>query len=214
MRTDTTYYQVTGGEPLEFCRDWRNRTKAGEQVFSDYAKAKGGVGFVRVTRNRFGGVIFSGAEPTGWRLHRRACADGTQFAKPVVRGAGAAEGKVFQAEMDALPLLPDDDEFADRFGFPATVEYTKPDGSSGTAHIRSSFYRAIIAWVNDGDSFWVVLPNLEDRVAELHRNGWAVTPDSWVIPEGMIASTRARYELAIAANKVAQEEALSPGAAA
>lgn len=208
MQTDTVYYQVTGGEPLEFCRDWRDRTKAGERVFAEFAKAKGGIGFVRVARNRLGGVVFGRGElPPGWRWHRRACADGTEFAKPIVRGAGSVEGKMLQAEIDALPPLLADEEFCDRFGFPTTVECDTGDGGNVTASVCNGFYRATIAWVNPGDSFWIVLPNLAERVGDWEGRGWKVTPNSWTLPDGLIPSSRARYELAIAADKVAREEA-------
>lgn len=205
---DTIYYEVTGNEPLEFCRDWRERAQAVTEAYGAYAEAKGGIGHVRLGRG-LGGVIFKGEPPVGWREHRTPCRDGARFAKPVKRGAGAAEGKALQAEIDALPKLPSDDEFCDRFSFPRQVEYTA-EGREGFASIHQGFWQtAQIAWIDKGDSFYIVLPDFAGRVAELEAKGWVVTPREWKLPAGLKPSSRARYELAQAAAKVAAEEAMA-----
>lgn len=206
MFGDTIYYEVRGGATLAFCRDWRIRARAVENVYAEYAAAKAGVGFVRHARDRFGGVIFSGDEPLGWKRHRTPCRDGTYFSKPVKRGEGAAEGKAFQVEIDALPPLPADDEVLPIIGFPRSFDYTKA-GKSGTGSVSQGFSTAQIAWIDEGDSFWIVLPDFAKRVAVMQERGYTVAPDSWSAPEGMKPSSRARYELAQAAAKVALEEA-------
>lgn len=204
--SEQVYYEVTHGEPLEFCRDWRVRAQAVEKIYRNYAESKGGIGFVRHQNNQFGGVIFSGNIPLGWKKYKTPCRDGTYFYKPTKRGEGAQEGKILQTEIDQLPKFPSDEEFLERFGLARTAEYDDGKGRTGTTSFVSMFSPVNIAWINECDSFWIVLPDFAARAAEMEGKGYTLNQREWIIPDGLKRSSRSRYELAQAADKVEKEE--------
>lgn len=200
------YYQVTGGEPLAFCRDFRERRTAKREEFMAFVEAKGAEGFVCGFGN-LAGLIFARDEaPAGWVVKSSGrTADGRRFFYPRKR---SAEGKALLAEMEALGREPSPMEFADRFGVPGSLRYTKSATNYGMTTLNGVFpYTSFVAWTDAGDSFWVVLPDIDAEVARYTGDGYVCEPTGWTPPEGLKRSSRARYDLAVAAAKVAEEEA-------
>lgn len=198
------YYRVTGGEPLAFCLEYRARRSAAHDRFADYSESKGGIGFVEWW-GKLGGLLFAhNAEiPKGLVQHKRPASDGRAIWRPAGRGA---EGKAFRAEFDALEPMPSGNEFAERFGIPRSLTYRKDERQWGSMVLTGIFPdTAFIAWV--GDEFFVVLPDIDAEIAGRVAEGYACEPSSWMLPEGLERSSRAHYELALAKQKVAEEEA-------
>ncbi len=200
----SVFYRVTGGDPMEFCRDFREcRTKVREE-WAAFSKSQGAVGFVE-NWGFVAGLIFpQDAEiPKGWKAGKRKASDGSIIHFPAKRGE---DGKVARAALDALPREPLNTEFADRFGVPSSLTYRKGEGNWGTMALNGIFpYASFIAWV--GDEFFVVLPDIDAEIADKVSQGYSCEPESWTPPQGIERSSRAHYDLALAKQKVAQEEA-------
>jgi len=204
---DSIYYRVTGGAALEFCRAYRDGWKFTERLWNDYAKEKGGVGHVRLGERKFGGIIFpkQPEKEDGWKRHQRSCRDGTRFYVPIQRGTGNAAGKALQAEFDALPLGPDAEDICDVIGFPKKIN-AKVDGKDRAYGVLSLFTPVQIAWTDQNDNFFVVLPDVNATLRSITEKGGAVETPEWAIPDGLEVSSRKRYELAVAEAAVRAEE--------
>ena len=197
------YYRVVSGEPLAFCLDYRARRSASHKRFAEYSESKGAIGFVDWW-GALGGLIFERDAdiPKGLIRHKRLAADGSTIWKPDKRPAG----KVLRAEFDALERLPSGNEFADRFGVPQSLKYLKSDQNYGMMRLNGIFPdTAFIAWV--GEELFVVLPDIDAEIAAKVAEGYVCEPSEWKAPDGIIRSSRAHYELALARQKVAEEEA-------
>lgn len=201
------YYRVTGGEPLEFCFDFRKRRTAVREQWHKFSKERGAKGFVE----RWGflaGLIFPhDAEiPNGWKAEKRKASDGSTIHAPAKRGDAGASVK---AALEDLPREPLNTEFADRFGVPSVLKYTKSEHEWGSTVLNGVFpYTSFVAWV--GDEFFVVLPDIDAEVAEKVARGYSCEPSGWTPPSGIERSSRAHYDLALAKQRVAQEEAETP----
>ena len=97
------YYEVTGGEPLAFCRDFRERRTGKRREFMAFVEAKGAEGFVCGFGNLAGLIFPRDTAPTGWTANARRSADGRRFFAPRKR---TVEGKALIAEMEALGREP------------------------------------------------------------------------------------------------------------
>ena len=191
---DGIYYRVKGGIALAFCRQFRDEWKAVEQKWSDYTKSKGGIGHVRFGRQRFGGIVFN-REPSkgdGWKQHPRRTRDGTSFYVPY------KAAKDLHAEINALPVGPADADICLVIGFPTLIQR---DG--GTPYgVVSVFDPVQIAWTDQGDNFFVVLPDVNKTIDATEK---ATTP-RWIVPDDLEPSSRKRYELAVAQAAVDEDE--------
>ncbi|WP_068091038.1 hypothetical protein [Novosphingobium rosa] len=198
------FYHVEGGEPLEFCRDMKVRRNAKMSEFADYSEAKGGIGYVD-SWGRFGAIVFEeGAPvPTGLRAEKRLTKDGRVYYRPSKK---TASGRALLAEFDALGRLPMSDEFATHFGIPTSLSYRQSEKCYGNMALHSGgFSTAQVLWVYD--DFWVILPDIAAIIDEKSAAGFTCDPASFTVPAGLTRSTEARYELAMAAAKVREEEA-------
>lgn len=196
------YYRAVLGDVLAFCLEYRERRAAGHKRFADYSASKGGIGFVDYWGS-LGGLIFEDDQPQGegWTASRRAASDGRKIYQPSKRGAA---GKALRAEFDALEPLPSNNEFAKRFGVPMGLSYSKGEHQHGSMMLSAVFPDAsFVAWV--GDEFFVVLPDVVGAIERKTSEGYECEPAEWSPPEGLEPSSRARYELALAAAKVAAE---------
>lgn len=199
------YYRVLGGEPLEFCRSFRDKRTAQREKFLDFAKSHAAIAFVEFW-GELGGLVFGPNTdvPAGWRKHRRPTSDGNPLYVP----SGRKDGKAVREAIAALGREPSPDEFAKRFGIPHSLTYRKSAESWGAMRLTAIFpYTTFIAWVDDGDSFWLVLPDIDEEIRSKIEEGYACEPSGWTAPDGIERSTRAHYELAVAAAKVAELEA-------
>ncbi len=205
---EAIYYRVSGGAVLDFCRAYREGWKATERMWNDYAKEKGGVGHVRLGSRKFGGVIFpiAPAKEDGWKRHQRSCRDGTRFYLPIQRGVGNVPGKALQAEFDALPLAPDAEDICDVIGFPRQIK-AKVDGKGRTYGVLSLFTPVQIAWPDQLDTFFVVLPDVNATLHSITEKGGIAETPFWSAPDGLEVSSRKRYELAVAEAAVRADEA-------
>lgn len=205
---DSIYYRANGGAALDFCRVYREGWKATERRWNDYAKEKGGVGHVRLGARKFGGIIFPKPpeKEDGWKRHQRSCRDGTRFYVPIQRGTGNAAGKALQAEFDALPLGPDAEDICDVIGFPKKIN-AKVDGKDRTYGVLSLFAPVQIAWTDQSDTFFVVLPDVNATLHNITENGGIAEAPFWSAPDGLDVSSRKRYELAVAEAAVRADEA-------
>lgn len=197
--SESVYYEVTGGEPLEFCRDFRARSTAAHEDLLRYAESKGGEGYT-TSFNHLAGVIFPDDKaPAGWVAYKRKTDDGRPHFHPAKRNKALTE------EFAAVAPRPSGREFAKRFNVPTSLEYEGTGGVHGSMAIGNPFEPVHVGWI--GESFWVTLPNAATAKALREACGYTVKTADFVPPEGLQRSSRARYELALAAHKVAQEEA-------
>lgn len=204
---DSIYYRVTGGAALDFCREYRAKWKEVEAAWDAYAKQKDAAGHVRLGRTKFGGLIFrkSPDKSSGWKQHRQTTRDASQFYVPYASGPSRDAGKALQAEIDALPVGPDDAEICPVIGFPTSVDYER-DGRSGTYGVISIFSPAQIAWTDQGDTFFVVLPDVNATIRRCAERGEMTSTPEWSPPVGVELSSRLKYELAVAEAAVRAED--------
>jgi hypothetical protein len=202
------FYRITGGAPLEFCLSFKARWKSKMAEFGAYSTAKGGEGFTEMF-GYFGSVIFAhGAKiPDGFVAMKRRTNDGQIAYVPAKR---TAAGKIIKAEFDALGRFPMSDEFCHHFSIPTSLSYRKQGEGHGHMALHSGgFSTAQVLWVND--DFWVILPDIAEVIAEKAAKGWDCDPSQFCPPIGIERSSKARYELAIAAAKVLEEEGKANG---
>lgn len=198
------FYRVTGGEPLAFCLDFRERRAAVREQWHSFSEAQGAGGFVE----RWGflvGLIFPyDAEiPAGWKAEKRKASDGSTIHSPAKRGD---DGKAAKALIDALPREPLNTEFSDRFGIPGHLTYRKSENNWGSMVLNGVFpYTSFVAWAED--EFFVILPDIDAVIAEKVADGYKCEPESWAPPLGIERSSRAHYDLAVAKKRVAEEDA-------
>ena len=206
----TIYYKVSGGEPLEFCKDWlaRRRTRGAE--ITEWAKEHGATEWVpgsapdAIGGWAVDGLIFENDTPPDsalWKARKRRSSDGHTVFAPTLRSAA---GKALAKEMQSMEPLPSMDEFTRRFNHPTLLSYEKPD-SKGSCLLRPIFLTAVrIGWI--GDEFWIAAPDVAAHAAAYMAEGYAVEPVGWAAPEGMEPLTRAHYDLALAQHEVAKLE--------
>ena len=202
------YYEATGGDVLAFCLDYRDRMTAQREVFFDYAKAKGAKGWVGGW-GEFSGLLYDrdAERPKGLVAARRGTSDGETVWRPHGK---SPDGKALRAEFAALGKEPRGHEFSTRFNIPSSLRYRKSETHHGSMALNAIFPdSAFIGWTGQDASlrFWVVLPDIDGAISDKTAEGFACEPPAWTIPDGLIRSSRARYELALAAQKVAEEEA-------
>ncbi len=205
------YYRVTGGEPLEFCKDWLARRSARGAEITAWAEAHGAKGWVPGSApNAIGGwavdgLVFDGDTPPDavlWKARKRLTSDGYCCFAPSKR---SAEGKALAKEMETMAPLPSMDEFCSRFNHPHSLDYRKPQKSYGSCRIGASFLTTVhIGWI--GEEFWIAAPDVAARAAEYVAEGYTVEPMGWTVPDGMEPLTRAHYDLALAQHRVAKLE--------
>jgi hypothetical protein len=190
---------------LAFCIDYRERCGAKRDVYSAYAESKGAKGWMGGLYG-ISGLIFGGdvAVPKGWKKERRRASDGTTWHSP---HRATPEGKALLAEIAELGRMPYPDEFAERFGIPQSLSYRKDGDRHGMQRLVGAFpHTSFVGWVRDEGGFWVVLPDVDTIIAEHTADGFVCEPSGWSLPDGLERSSRARYELALAQAKVADEE--------
>lgn len=204
--TQVFYEVLPGTEAYEFCHDYHRLFMAKRAEYVAYAESKGADGWVGGSIFGLTGLMFRhGVEiPDGLRKSRRKTSSGDVFYIPGVR---TAAGKALKAEFEALGQPPSSDTFCDRFGIPRGLRYRKSGQEYGSIHLTSGgFSTAQIIWPQAG-RYWVVLPDIDAEIAQYRERGCTVKPDGWTLPDGLKKSSRARWELALAAAKVAEEEA-------
>ena len=198
------FYHAVGGAPLAFCKDLKARSLTKQREFAAYSESKGGIGFTE-SFGFFGGVIFEddAKRPTGFKVERRRTRDGHTFCTPEKR---TAAGKALRSEFDALGRFPMSDEFAEQFAIPQILRYSKDgdQGYNGSRVLHScGLSTSQVIWA--GDDFWVVLPDIEEEILGHVRDGCVCEPANFIAPEGLERSTKARWELALAAHRVNEE---------
>lgn len=205
------YYEALNGEPLAFCADYRLRLIAQREVFYAFAKSKGARGWVGGWGDLWGLVYDHDAErPKGLIADKRRTLDGETRWRPHGK---SPEGKALSAEFAALGREPRGSEFSTRFDIPQQLSYADPNnpGHHGAMGLTAIFPEsAFIGWTGSGDAdltFWVVLPDIDGIIAGKTAEGYVCAPNSWTLPDGLKRSSRARYDLALAAAKVAEEDA-------
>lgn len=206
MSDERVYYQVTPGSDVhEFCSDWRQRQiEIGERLTA-WANSKGGTGWVPGFDGSLVSVIFGGADaPAGWRKAKYKSADGYPQHTPAVR---TVEGKALREEIAALERLPRHDEFLTAFDIPRAVD-VHGDQSRRTWSLRPGGWSICdVGWI--GETFWIVLPDIDAFKAKVAKEGLTMDPADIRLPEALVRSSRARYELAIAQHKVDEEERIA-----
>lgn len=196
------YYQVEpGSEVHAFCVDWRERQiEIGERLTA-WAEAKGAERWIVGFDGSLVSLVFPGEPPVGWRRAKTLSADGYVRYTPMKR---TEEGKAIAAEIAKLEKLPSHDEFLDKFNFPRAVKVKGPNATGTWALAPGRLSVCDMGWI--GDTYWIVLPNLEEFYEQLEREGMEVDGDPIMLPKGMTKSSRARYDLALAQHAVDMEE--------
>lgn len=205
---NNVFYKVTGGEPLAFCADYRERLIARRKVFHEYAKSKDAKGWTGAWGDFFGLLYDRDADrPKGLVAAKRKTKDGYTVWRPHGK---SPEGKALSREFDELGREPRGHEFSERFNIPESLRYKKSEMNYGSMRLTAIFPdSAFIGWTGEGDAmtFWVVLPDIDGAIADKTAEGYTCDPAGWTVPEGIERSTRARYDLAVAMATVAEEEA-------
>lgn len=203
---ERVFYEVTPGSPaFEFCETHAAERKSVKQAFADYAKAKGARGWTEGFTGLSGLIFDYGASiPEGFKEERRRTLDGRVNYTPRY---STKAGKMIAKEIEALPPLPRQSEFAQHFGIPTGLRYTGGDCIHGSMSLTCGgvFENSLIAWTEPG-AYWVVLPDIDAEIAKLLEQHDTVEPSTWALPEGLKRSSKARYELALARAKVREEE--------
>jgi hypothetical protein len=204
---NNVYYEAVAGEVLAFCFDYRERLIAKRDVFQEYAKSKGAKGWVGSWGDFFGLLYERDADrPKGLVAAKRKTNDGYTVWRPHGK---SPEGKELRREFDDLGREPRGHEFCKRFNIPESLSYRKSEECYGTMALNAIFPdSAFIGWTGEGDDlrFWVVLPDVDGAIADKTAEGYTCDPASWTLPAGLILSSRARYDLAVAQAKVREEE--------
>lgn len=204
---NNVFYEATHGDVLDFCIDYRERLIAAREVFQDYAKSKGAKGWTGAW-GQFFGLLFDreSERPKGLVAAKRKTSDGYTVWRPHGK---SPEGKVLRREFDDLGSEPRGHEFSDRFNIPQSLRYTKSPTNYGSMRLNAIFPdSAFVGWTGEGGDlrFWVVLPDIDGAIADQTAEGYTCEPASWELPDGLMLSSRARYDLAVAQAKVRDEE--------
>jgi hypothetical protein len=202
MRTSRTYYMVEQGSAAhDFCVGWRMRMGEIGDRLTAWAEAQGADRWIPGFDGAISSLIFLTKEaPAGWRKAKGLSTDGYERWIPAVR---SPEGKALVKEIATLEVLPSHDEFCEKFGFPRAVNVKGPNSTGMWALAPGSFDFCTIGWI--GDTYWIVLPDVEAFKARCYEENVTIQ-DEIVIPDGLIKSTRTRYDLALAQFAVDQEE--------
>lgn len=203
---DRVYYEVVAGSPAHaFCAQHAAERKAVKQAYADFAKEYGAKAWTEGWTGLRGLVFDYGAVvPGGFKKERSRTSDGQDVYTPRLK---SEVGKAIAAKIAALPKLPSQNDFASHFGIPTGLRYSGGDCINGGSTLSIGMMNSsLIGWTKP-DEFWVVLPDIDAEIATHLAKYEAVEPSSWVVPDGLKRSTKARYDLAVAQAKVDEETA-------